>query len=78
MDDPYKLSKKVLRCNKCNKPLAEMVDNTIRILSFYGGKKKHVCITVKHSKGGVINIECEDCKGQVIGHQFITLVAPKE
>jgi hypothetical protein len=67
---------KLLRCRRCDAPLAKMrPDGTIAILKYHKGETVEVDIKVQHARGGVVSIGCDDCKGLVTPHYFITLVA---
>ena len=82
MEKEFHKNKRALRCQRCDKPLAQIAYNKgekiIRLTVNNRGKRDHVIVRCKHSKGGIVSIECENCQGQVTPYQTITLVAGKE
>ena len=66
----------LLRCRRCGLPLAKRrSDGTIAVLKYHKGETVEVDITVSHARGGVVSVGCDDCKGLITPHYFITLVA---
>lgn len=53
--------RKLIRCEKCNKPIAEMVDNKIQVLRSTRGETSLTEIEVRHNAGGEVKISCENC-----------------
>ena len=82
MEKELKLQKEILRCRKCNKPLAQIKSfgnsDIIRIATNNNGKRGHVIIECHYDSGGLISIECEACQGQISPYQKLTIKVDKE
>lgn len=60
-----KFARKLIRCPRCNKPLAEKRGNQIYLMKYNKGKPMYVKLEVNHDAGGRFEISC-DCGGYLV------------
>lgn len=81
MENKPKLQKEVLRCRKCNKPLAQIKHDggniTFIVASYNKSKRENIIITCQHKSGGIVSIECEECQGQISPYYNLSVVVDK-
>ncbi|MDD2758143.1 MAG: hypothetical protein PHD72_02065 [Patescibacteria group bacterium] len=53
--------RKIVRCPKCTRPVAEVRGNKVYILRGNAGKPMTVGISIKHDAGGRFDLDCESC-----------------
>ena len=62
LNEKNKFARHLVRCPKCNKPIAEIRGNEIYVEKFIKGKPTYVKTEINHDAGGRFKITC-DCGG---------------